>query len=310
MISSADLKLVDAIAKGGSLRMAARELGVTSSAISQKLAKLEERLKIQLAQRSGRAGLVLTAEGGWLAEQAGDILNRLKGLEADLSDRKGVVAGVLSVLAPFGFGRSDLAPLVAEFCALYPKLDVHLEFMDNVATDKRLECDIVFRLGRPVSHAGQEATLITHERRVLCAAPSYILEKGVPRSPRDLNSLNTIAINEDSEDPRLWSFQKTQVHTERIRIKPRLTSNDGEVARSWALAGHGIVMRPLRSVEEDLEAGRLVKVLSDWTVPDVPVVALTRSGVTKPIRIHRFLSFLKEKFVTSSLDKNGSRENI
>ncbi|MFZ8946211.1 MAG: LysR family transcriptional regulator [Paracoccaceae bacterium] len=104
MISSADLKLVDAIAKGGSLRMAARELGVTSSAISQKLAKLEERLKIQLAQRSGRAGLVLTAEGGWLAEQAGDILNRLKGLEADLSDRKGVVAGVLSVVAPLGLG--------------------------------------------------------------------------------------------------------------------------------------------------------------------------------------------------------------
>jgi len=89
-----------------------------------------------------------------------------------------------------------------------------------------------------------------------------------------------------------------------------LTSNDGEVARSWALAGHGIVMRPLRSVEEDLEAGRLVKVLSDWAVPDVPVVALTPSGVTKPIRIHRFLSFLKDKFVTSSLDKNVSRKNI
>ena len=80
--------------------------------------------------------------------------------------------------------------------------------------------------------------------------------------------------------------------------------------RSWALAGHGIVMRPLRSVEEDLEAGRFVKVLSDWTVPDVLVVALTRSGVTKPIRIHRLLSFLQEKFVTYSLDKNGLRENI
>ena len=86
MIFSADSKLVDAIAKDGSLRMAARELGVTSSVFSQKLAKLEERLKIQLAQRSGRAGLVLTAEGDWVAEQAGDILNHLQGLEADLSD--------------------------------------------------------------------------------------------------------------------------------------------------------------------------------------------------------------------------------
>lgn len=97
MITSYDLRVIEAITRNGSLKSAAAELGVTSSAISQKLSKLEEVLGLKLANRSGRAGLMLTAKGLWLTERSKDILTELATLESDVKDRIGIVSGNLKI---------------------------------------------------------------------------------------------------------------------------------------------------------------------------------------------------------------------
>ena len=126
---------------------------------------MEERSNIKLAQISRLAGLILTVDGDWLADLAWVIRNRLKGLEADLTDTNCVIVEVLQGLVPCGFRRSDLAPLLAGFCALYPVLIIHLEFMDCLRNPTRLNRDIVTRLSDPSVAVEQEVTLITFKNR-------------------------------------------------------------------------------------------------------------------------------------------------
>ncbi|MEH6630405.1 MAG: LysR substrate-binding domain-containing protein [Halopseudomonas aestusnigri] len=294
MISSTDLQLVQAIARGGSLSAASRTLNVTASAVSQRLANLEQRLCLKLAERSGGTSLAMTTEGELLAARSEQVLQTLNGLEEEIAAQRGVVSGHLKVIAPLGFGRLCIAPLLAKFQAQNEGITLNLQLSDQLGQLPRDSWDIIFRVG-PLKNSDLLKTSIAPNKRILCASPQYLEQHSQPSKPSDLNNHRCIAIREDDEDVTLWRFQNDNKVRSDVRINPDLACNDGEVAKSWALSGRGITLRSEWSVIEDIKAGRLVDLLPKWNAPDAPIVALTHNTINRPARVQLFLSFVKEQ---------------
>lgn len=312
MIDLADLRFIEAIAAAPSLAAAARALDVTPPAVSQRLAQLEARLKLKLVER-GAGQLRLTAEGEMLAERARYILGEMVDLAGDLAERRGAVAGPLRVIAPFGFGRLHVAPLIASFSSMHPEVSPMLTVTDSPLMAMRLEAwDVLVHIGQ-LPDLDLVQRRLAANRRFLCAAPGYLDRFGTPKAPADLTGHRCGVIRQNQADVTLWPLTPGGAKSgaggragrggkrQTVRIEPAFASNDGEVVRQWALVGMGIVERSEWSVLEDLRSGRLVQVLPEWSLPDADIVALSNPRSVRAARVEAFLQHMIERLAISDL---------
>lgn len=291
MLDIADLRFIHAVSSAPSLAAAARALEVTPPAVSQRLAQLEARLRLKLVERG--AGLLrLTAEGEIMAMRAETILKDLVDLEGDLAERRGAMSGPVRVVAPFGYGRLHIAPLIASFALDNPEVTPSLVLTDDPLGAMRSgPWDLLIHVGRlPNLDVVQQK--LAPNRRFLCASPRYLEQYGDPSSPHDLHNHRCGVVREDQADVTLWSLTGPKRERHSFRVKPAFASNDGEVIRSWAVAGLGIVERSEWSVVDDLEAGRLIRIMHDWRLPDADIVALLNPRSVRASRIDAFLKHL------------------
>ena len=292
MLSSDDLLFFLALAAANSLADAARKLDVTPSAVTQRLAGLEHRLGIRLVDRSGRR-MALTDEGELLVERARGICADLGGLADALASRRGQVAGHLRVLAPLGFGQRYVAPAMARFRRQCPEVTATLTLSDRPGSLAEHTWDVLVHIGEL-----RDSALVMHRlarnRRVLCAAPSYLKRRGTPVHPDALHDHDCIALRENDEDVTLWRLRHHDGTQATVRIDPVLACNDGGAARHWALAGMGILVRSEWDVAGLLRQGRLVELLPDWRLPDADIVALVASRQARSARTEHFLRHLHE----------------
>ncbi|MGZ5785785.1 MAG: LysR substrate-binding domain-containing protein, partial [Ramlibacter sp.] len=192
------------------------------------------------------------------------------------------------------FGRHYLAPAIADFHTLHPKLMVSLTLSDVVSAADANRFDLIVHIGS-LADSSMVAYPIAPNSRFVCAAPRYLAQRPAPREPKELAAHDCIVLRENDEDVTLWRFSKKRSEVA-VRVPAILSSNDGEVAKQWALKGKGVVMRSEWDVAENLAAGRLVRLLADWSLPDADVVALVagRSGLSARVKL--FLSFLQARF--------------
>ncbi|WP_207458947.1 LysR family transcriptional regulator [Azospirillum sp. SYSU D00513] len=293
MLGDSDLRFFATIAASPSLAAAARALDVTPPAVSQRLAQIEERLGLRLVER-GVGGHRLTSEGEMLASRAATILGDLDALFEDLVQRRGTVSGTLRVVAPFGFGRLHIAPLMASFARRHPSVALDLVLTEDPRGAMRTDrWDMLIHVGRlPDLDVVQRK--LAPNRRLLCAAPAYIERHGLPDGPKALREHRCGVVREDQADVSLWSLTGPGGERKSVRIQPYFASNDGEVIRAWALEGLGIVERSEWSVADDLRAGRLVEILADWRLPDADVIALMNQRTVRAARIETFVEHLAE----------------
>lgn len=293
MIDTLDLQFLLAIKEQGTLVGAARFLNVTPSAVTQRLQQLEARLNIHLVDRTARR-LYFTEEGELLCRKGQILLEQHKALLEEIMQQHGKLVGSLKINAPFGFGRKYLTDLVAQFRSLYPEVEVLLKLSEQPLLEEQDRFDLVLHIGE-LYNSNLIVHTIASNQRFICAAPELIQRYGMPSSPQDLLNYPSIALLENNEDTTLWSFeQKGKKQT--IRISPSLSSNDGDVACSWAKSGLGIIMRSQWDVEESLKQGLLIRLLPDWSLPDAPVVALTHRRKGIPERVNAFMALLKQYF--------------
>lgn len=293
MLNSDDLRFVSLVAAQGSLAAASRALRLTPSAVTQRLQALEARLGVRLLDRSTRRA-VPTAEGELLVESGGRLLAELDRLAERLHARAGVVSGELKVMAPFGFGRRYVAPLVAEFAAQNPQLAASVTLSERPARAVSETHDVVLHIGE-LKDSSMIAHRIADNRRILCASPAYLKRAGTPRALGDLAKHRCLVIRENDEDVTVWRF-KAGGRAASCRVEPAFVSNDGEVVRDWALAGEGIMLRSEWDVAEHLRAGRLVGVLSSHAAASAPIVALVPAARGLSARSRGFIEFLKGRF--------------
>lgn len=181
---STELQLVVELARAGGMSAAARELDVTPAAVSKRLAQIEARLGVRLFNRSTRR-LSLTAEGEVYLESARRILGEIEDLDELIASRQASPRGLLKVNAPLGFGRSYIAPAIAEFSARYPEVSLQLQLTDSPADFVQDAFDVAVRFG-DLPDTRLIARKIAPNRRLVCASPAYLKTRGVPVTPHDL----------------------------------------------------------------------------------------------------------------------------
>lgn len=293
-INPADLGFFSTLISSGSLGAAARELGVTTAAVSKHLAQMESRLGLVLVNRTTRR-MSLTHEGEIYLDHARRILGEIDDLEHMLWGSTKAPQGLLRVNATLGFGRSHIAPLIAEYVKQFPQVDIQLQLSVNppVITDDAY--DVCFRFGHPPD-SRTIARLIAPNKRILVASPSYIKEHGEPKSPNELIKHNCIGIRQGDEGYGLWRFSSGKgklknEFTDSAKVRGNLTTNDGGIAVNWALDGRGIVLRAQWDVDQHLQSGRLVQVMKTFETPDADIYAVYAERHKTSVRVKTLIDF-------------------
>jgi len=296
-IQPADLGFFSTLASAGSLSAAARELGITTPAVSKHLALMESRVGLSLVNRTTRR-MSLTPEGELYLEHARRILGEIDDMGHLLGVSKATPKGLLRVNATLGFGRSHVAPLVSRFVRKYPQVQVQLQLSVNPPPLTEDAFDVCIRFGPPPD-ARVIARRIAPNRRLLCAAPAYLARHGLPKVPNDLTRHNCIGIRQGEEAYGVWrltSGRAKSATTEAVKVRGNLNTNDGEIAVNWALDGHGILMRAEWDINRYLKNGRLVHVLPQYYTPDADIHAVFPQRHQMAARVRAFVDFVALAF--------------
>lgn len=293
MSDTTDLSFFTLLARQPSLAAAAQLLGVTPPAVSRRLAALEQRLGVRLLNRTTRR-LSLTPQGERYLEHGEQILRDIESLERSLSASHESPCGLLRINATFGFGRRHLAPLIADFAKLWPEVEIMLQLTDRPLDLTEHAMDIGIRFGEPPD-ARILARKIAANRRLLCASPDYLARHGRPLTPRDLAAHACIVIRENNAAFNNWQLADGKQQT-MVKVRGPLSTNHGEIAVDWALAGHGIVLRSEWDIAGYLRSGQLIRVLEPWlgSSADIHAVFPQRHHLSATVRV--FLDFLAERF--------------
>jgi LysR family transcriptional activator of dmlA len=303
-VQPGELSFFVLLATCGSMSSAARELGISTAAVSQRLAHMESRLGIPLVNRTTRR-MSLTPDGETLFEHARRILGEIADLDQLLSMSKGRPTGLLRVNATLGFGRLHVAPAISQYVLSYPEVDVQLQLSVNPPALTDDQFDVCIRFGEP-SDTRVIAKKLATNRRVLCASPKYLDANGVPTQPADLARHKCICIRQGDEAYGTWRLQRFRDSSgrgESVKVRGNLTTNDGEIAVNWALDGHGILMRAEWDVRRYIDSGRLVEVLPQFRTPDADIYAVYPLHQNQSARVRTLVDFLGsafERFVASN----------
>lgn len=279
-VSLDDLAVFRAVAEQGGFSAAARQLGLSKAAVSVAVTRLEAGLGVRLFQRTTRR-LSLTDAGRAALPPARDALAAAQdAVDAAVSQRTRPV-GTLRITAPMSFGILHVAPALAEFAARYPELDVALDLDDRFVDLVQGAYDLALRIGA-MADSSLVATTISRSSNVLVASPGYLERRGAPRNPGELPRHDAVgyALAADALDWRLRRGRRTA----RIAVRPRVTTNSSLALKAIVANGYGIARVPYFAVIDELRDGRLVRVLPEWTLPELPIRLVTTSRRQLPLK--------------------------
>lgn len=283
---------VRAVETGG-FSAAARDLGLTPSALSKLVGRLEDRLGVRLLHRTTRR-LQMTAEGEAFFNRARPILTALDEAEAEVAAAGAQPRGLLRINCGSAFGRHQLTPAIPRFLESYPEIELDLTIDDlaTMPTDDRY--DLSIRIGA-LDESSAVARRICNLERVICAAPAYLERYGMPRTPDELQRHNCLWIT-SLPALRRWPFD-TDDGIRVVHISGNIVANNAETILQLAVAGVGITRLTDVIVGDALRRGALVPVLTEWHhVEPVPLYATYPSGRHLAPKVRAMMDFLVEQF--------------
>jgi DNA-binding transcriptional LysR family regulator len=290
-IHSDELKMFVAVVDSGSLGAAAEHLRQTTSAVSRALSRLEQKLATSLLTRTTRR-MELTEEGRLFLQKARAILQAMEEAEESIRIRRQKPSGRLRIDAASPFMLHAIVPHVGEFRAQYPDITLELSSNDQIADLLEHRTDIAIRIGNL-----QDSTL--HARRLsssplhVLASPDYLARHGIPQTPEDLHRHQLLGFLQ-FEPGNHWPIRHAGGET--WPVTPHVLASSGETLRALALAGQGIVSLSDFMVKEDIAAGRLIEVLSDFNSgyrQQIHAVYYRNTQLAERIRC--FLEFIEKK---------------
>ncbi|MDK2766791.1 MAG: LysR family transcriptional regulator [Sphingomonas sp.] len=284
------LEIFAATIELGSFSAAGRRLGLTPSAVSRTIDRIEARLGVRLLLRSTRV-LTLTAEGQAYLQAARRILADLNDAEQQIADQ-GAPRGRLRVSAALAHGRLCIVPLLAGFVKRYPQILVDIALTDTVVDIAAGQADVAIRFG-PLADSRLTARKIGENRRVIVASPAYLAHHGTPATPEDLLVHNCLNFNFRRAEP-VWPFVRDGTAFS-LTTSGAIEANNGETLGQLAALGVGIARVGRFSVTDELADGRLVAILEDYNPGDVePLHAVFVGGTNTPARVRAFVEYLVE----------------
>jgi DNA-binding transcriptional LysR family regulator len=296
-----DIRLFVEAANLGGLSVAGRKLGLSPAAASARLVKLEATLHTRLFERTTRQ-LRLTEEGRIYLMHCQQALQSLEDAHAALQAGRSIVSGKVRISATSDFGRHVLKGWLDEFNVQYPEVTYAVVLSDSLSNLLLDEIDLAIRFGVPPD-SSLVARRLAPNRRVLCASPEYVATHGAPERPQDLERFDCIVLGTASALANDWRFTRgDEVETYTVPLGKSRETNDGALAREWAVAGYGIAMKSVWDIGSDLRTGKLNILMPQWRSPDVPVHALYQRSRYMAPRVRTLLDFLVERFSAMSRD--------
>lgn len=281
--------LIAAVDKG-SLSAAARDLNVPVPTLTRKVSDLEEQLGTKLLTRTTRK-LTLTDTGFAYVAAARRILDLVEEQEREAAGEFTAPRGDLVVASSNLFGRMHVLPLITDFIALFPEINVKLVQSDrNVdLVDDRV--DLAVRLGK-LPDSGMIATRVGSFRVVVCASPAFLAGHGVPQHPSELLDMPCVMFNGPMLSPE-WSFRVPETGERLVvPVTPRLQVSTPDSAVDAATRGVGFTQLLHYHVADEIDEGRLQIVLPDFEVERVPIHLVHVSRNLMPLKLRRFIDFV------------------
>ncbi len=288
-----DIQAFAAVVEAGSFTAAADRLNIATSAVSRRVAALEERLGVQLLRRTTRV-LNLTDTGKSFYERGTRILADLEEAEAAVQQEHGELRGTLKVALPLSFGVRHMCGPIAAFSRKHPRVHFELDLNDRRVDLIEDNIDVALRIGR-LSDSSLIARRLFDVNVVVCAAPSYLHTRGGPESPAELADHNCLLYSNLPEPDKLaWRDENGQ--QQEVRISRTLTANSGDFLVNAAAHGLGIVISPTFIAADAIRKGHLVPILTDIDWPVAPAYAVYPPTRHLSYRVRAFIDFLAEKF--------------
>ncbi|NGZ83138.1 LysR family transcriptional regulator [Duganella aceris] len=282
------MSILLAVVDAGSLSAAARRLAMPLPTVSRKVAELEAHLNTRLLHRTTRQ-LSLTEAGASYVASCRRILEEIGEAERIVTGEYATPKGELVVTAPVLFGRLHILPVVAEFLAAYPQIDVRLVFTDRVVHLMDEQIDVAVRIGE-LPDSSMMATGVGAVRRVVCGSPAYLAAHGVPARPQDLAAHDCISF-EVLESKRAWVFGSGKAELS-VPVRSRVAVNMSEAAIAAAILGVGLVRVLSYQVADAVRERKLGVVLEAFESAPLPVSLVHKGQAPLPLKLRAFLDFV------------------
>jgi DNA-binding transcriptional LysR family regulator len=287
------------VADLGSLAKAAIQEDVTPVVIGRRLDSLERRLGVKLLHRSTRS-IKFTDVGISYLDECRKMIKEWDLIEESISQGPRVVTGHLNVTAPAAFGRIHISPHAQSFLEKHPNLRISFNFTDKVIDFVQEGYDLSIRIGGNIDNH-LIASHLGNNKRVVCASPDYLKKHGTPNHPKDLLHHQCLVLNYRDTSMSTWHFQE---NGKPFQIRPHglLDCNDGEILKKWAIAGYGFVWRSTWEVNQEIQEGKLITVLDEFSISGYNIMALYSQQRIIPAKIKLFVQHLKSCFSTNIPD--------
>jgi DNA-binding transcriptional LysR family regulator len=299
-------RLYVGIARLGSISKAADDLGLSNAAASRYLNDLERRVGVRLIERTTRR-LWLTEAGTTYLRYCEAAVSALEEGDAAISDASVEPMGELRVTTSVSFAVNHIAPRLAEFSTRYPKVKIKLLVENKYQSFIEAGTDVAIRTRQFEPDSGITVRRLADTRLVIAAAPSYLAERGTPSSVEDLARhrllLYTLATTTSELHLRRGAEQR------RLPVEGAFESNDGQVIRTAAINGAGVLIQPQYIVDNDIREGRLVALFEDWDLPMLTINLAYQSKLLQPAKIRAFTQFMIESLAACDLTSRFDRRS-
>ncbi len=272
-----------------SFSAAADGIGLSKATVSKAITRLEAHLGQSLFHRTSRR-LALTEAGKPLAEHATRILAEARAAEESANDAASAPTGRVRLAAPMSFGITNVAPLLAEFLAAHPGIEIELHLSDARVDIVAEGFDVALRIATlPDSslRARRLCSIATH----IVASPAYLARHGTPTHPAQLGEHALFGYTNVTGP---WRFHRGTDDIS-VRAQGQLSANSGEALVPALVAGLGLARLPTFIIAEHLQSGALVEVLSDWAPPPIGLHLLTPPSPLRPARVEALIDFLSQR---------------
>jgi DNA-binding transcriptional LysR family regulator len=288
-----ELELLAKTAELGSLSRAAEALGMSNPAATRYLSSLEDRLGVRLVERSTRR-LYFTEIGREYVERTKAILQDAKESDSAAQASNVKPTGTLRITASLSFSILHIAPLIPEYTRLYPEVSVHVETANRYLDIIDNSIDLAIRTREYENDSSITIRRLAETRRILTASPEYLRLNGAPECPEQL--LEHKILNYTlSKNYRELKFTRCD-ETSTVAVDGLMESNDGQVLRTAALSGLGILVQPKYIVYDDVKAGRLIPVLDQWDLPRLTINLAYPSRKHLSAKVRTFIDLLTGTF--------------
>jgi DNA-binding transcriptional LysR family regulator len=275
----------------GGFSAAARDMRLSRAAISKQVIDLEEELGVQLLHRTTRSTSP-TASGLAYYERCAAILANLDDADLAVSSAQVEARGLLRVNAPMSFGTLHLGQAISAFMDRYPDLQLELILSDEMVDPVQGAFDVTLRIAESPSPS-LTFRKIAPAPRVLCASPSYLQRRGQPALPTDLRQHACLSYGHLATGQQ-WKLSGAD-GDHWITVPWMLCTNNAEILRDAAVAGHGIALLPTFIADAELRAGRLVAVLTDFHAPGLWLYAMYPASPHLAVKVRVFIDFMVEQ---------------